>query len=118
MEVKTDSIDTGNGKRDQHLKSADFFNAKEFPTASFKSKSVKKSAKGLDVSGDLTIHGETKPATITMEHVGSGKGPQGGEVTGFEGAIVVKRSDFGMKSYLEMLGDEVTIKISVEAAKK
>jgi polyisoprenoid-binding protein YceI len=117
FEVKPDTIDTSNEKRDQHLKGPDFFNAKQFPAISFKGKGVKKSGDGYEVSGDLTLHGVTKPLTLKVEKVGAGKGP-GGPVTGFETTFVIKRSDFGLGPTFKppMLGDEITIIASVECS--
>lgn len=117
--IKADSVMTGNGKRDEHLKSQDFFNAAEFPVLSFKSKGVKKgSGKGeLEVTGDLTIHGVTKPLTTKVSHTGTGKG-RGGEVAGFETVFTIKRSDFDMKFMVGPLGDEVQVTISLEAGSR
>jgi polyisoprenoid-binding protein YceI len=117
--LKVANIDTANPNRDKHLKSPDFFSAEEFPTISFKSTSVKASADNkLEVTGDLTMHGQTKPITITMEHVGTADVPRMGHRTGYDATITLKRSDFGMTKYLEMLGDDVTIRMGVEAAKQ
>ena len=75
--AKTESIDTGNAKRDTHLKSPDFFSAKEFPNISFKSTSVKSAGENkYEVAGDLTLHGVTKPITVTIEKVGQSNNPQ------------------------------------------
>src|SRR5258706_12580480 len=70
LELQTQKVDTGIQKRDDHLKSPDFFNAKQFPTIKFASTSVKKTDKGYEVTGDLTLHGVTKPATFTIEQTG------------------------------------------------
>jgi polyisoprenoid-binding protein YceI len=118
FEVKADSIDTNNEKRDQHLKGPDFFNAKQFPAISYKGKGVKKSGEAYEASGDLTLHGVTRPLTLKVEKVGTGKGPTGGTVTGFETTFVIKRSDFGLGATFKppMLGDEITITASVECS--
>jgi polyisoprenoid-binding protein YceI len=116
FKVNANSIDTANEKRDQHLKSPDFFNAKQFPTVSFKSKSVSKAEPNTyEVQGDLTLHGVTKPVTIRLEKTGSGPGMRGGTVAGFEAIVTIKRSDFGMSKMLEMLGDDVKITANLEA---
>ncbi len=76
--IKADSIDTGHPKRDQHLKSADFFNVKQYPTIEFKSKSVRRNGeKGIEIGGDLTLHGVTRAVNAHMERIGSGKDPGG-----------------------------------------
>ncbi len=116
--VKTESIDTNNAKRDEHLKGPDFFLTKQFPTANFKSKTVKKTGdKTYDVAGDLTIRGITKPASFTFTQVGAGKTPNGKEIIGGETAITVKRGDFGLTYGQGALGEEVTLIVSVEAGK-
>jgi polyisoprenoid-binding protein YceI len=114
------NIDTGNAQRDNHLKSPAFFNAKEFPTLTFKSTSVKKlDDKNLEVTGDLTIHGVTKSVTVKVEVVGTGPGvPQTGPVAGFESTFTINRNDYGIKEFPGMLGDDVTFTISLEGDKK
>src|SRR5262249_24346782 len=66
LNIETDSVDTNNEGRDKHLKSADFFNTKQFPTIEFKSKSLKAVKDGYEVTGDLTMHGETKDISIKL----------------------------------------------------
>ncbi len=119
VEVKMESVDTGSEKRDGHLKSPDFFDAKQFPTATFKSKSVKKGKEGrLEIAGDFTLHGVTKPVTIDVESVGTGKDPWGGERAGFHGTFTIKRSEFGMDYSLENLSDDVQVTISIQGVAK
>jgi polyisoprenoid-binding protein YceI len=118
FEIKTDSVDTGNAMRDGHLKKPDFFNASQFPTILFKAKNVKKSGEGAyEASGDLTLHGVTKPLTLKLERVGTGKGPRGGEVTGFDSSFAIKRSDYGMNFMIGPVSDEIGLTVSVECAK-
>src|SRR5438067_9388934 len=75
LEVKVESLDTHEPKRDQHLKSPDFFNAKQFPVITFKSTKVEKgSADSYKVTGDFTLHGVMKPVTIEFKKTGEGKG--------------------------------------------
>jgi len=112
-QVKGADFDSGNEKRDQHVRGPDFFNAREFPLISFKSTSVKAGESGrYEVSGTLTMHGQTKPVTATLEKIGSG----GGRI-GFEGVMEVKRSDFGIKG-VQGVGDEVRVIIAFEGVKK
>ena len=119
VQVKAESIDTGNEKRDQHLRGPDFFNVKQFPAISFKSREVKKAGEnGYQVSGDLTLHGVTKPLTAQFTRTGTGKNFQGGEIAGFETTFKLKRSDFGMSFMLQGLGDDIEVTLSVECAKK
>jgi polyisoprenoid-binding protein YceI len=117
--VQVDSIDTGNPQRDGHLKSLTFFSAKEFPTITFKSTSVKPSGgKQLEVTGELTLHGKTKPITITSERVGSSNVPQFGQRVGYYSQFKIKRSDFGMSAMPEAIGDEVELFVALEAQKQ
>ena len=119
VSVQTAKVDTGNAKRDQHLKSPDFFNAAQFPTLSFKSNSITKKGEGeFEVAGDLTVHGVAKPITVTVKKVGEGdKGGQFGYRAGWETTFTVKRSDFGMNFMPGGIGDDVTINVGIEAVK-
>lgn len=118
VSVKTAAIDTDNAKRDEHLKSPDFFDAKQFPTLSFKSTSVKPSGENkYEVTGDLTVRGVTKPITVTLEHVGTNSGPRGTK-TGFDGQFTINRQDFGVAYMPQGIGDEVTIFVALEADKQ
>jgi len=117
VSVQTAKVDTGNAKRDQHLKSPDFFNAAQFPTLSFKSNSITKKGDGeFEVSGDLTVHGVTKPVTVTVRKVGEAD-TQMGHRAGWETMFTVKRSDFGMSFMPGGIGDEVEIHVGIEGVK-
>jgi polyisoprenoid-binding protein YceI len=123
ISIKADSVDTGNEKRDQHLKGPDFFDAKQFPTIGFKSTKVEKTAEGWNVTGDLAFHGVTKPITAKVVKTGEGETPNqtGGKDhrVGFEATFTVKRSEFGMSYGVQMgMGDEVGFTLSLEAIKK
>lgn len=117
IEVPIDSVDTNDEKRNTHLKSADFFDAAQFKTATFKSKKVEKSANGMKVTGDLSMHGVTKELSFNIEVTGSGKGMKGEELVGFYGTLELKRGDFGIKTYPGALGEEVTLMVSLETSK-
>jgi polyisoprenoid-binding protein YceI len=118
VEIKTESIDTNNAKRDQHLKGPDFFDAKRYPTLKFVSTSVEKAGDKYTLTGDLTMHGVTKRVTAPMEYVGSAKDPWGGFRCGFEVMFTVKRSDFEMKNMIGPVGDEVRVIVSIEGIKE
>jgi len=108
--VKANSISTNNEKRDQHLKSPDFFNAKQFPVIKFKSSEVTPLGDGkYRVQGDLMLRGVTRKITVEVEKLGEGKGPGGKQRIGVEVAFQVKRSEYGMKYMLEGLGDDVWV---------
>src|SRR5687768_12906004 len=112
--VKTAKVDTANKKRHDHLRSPDFFNAAQFPTLTFKSKSVTKKTEGeYEVAGDLTVHGVTKPITVTVKKVGEAD-TQMGHRAGWETSFTIKRSDFGMNFMPGGIGDDVTLNVAIE----
>lgn len=121
FEVKTASVDTGNAKRDQHLRSPDFFNAKQFPIITFKSTNVSaKSGKEdtLEVTGDFNLHGVKKSITIDVEITGEKKSKQVGEIIGFHSTFNINRSEYGFDFALDAVNDDIQITVSVEASKK
>jgi polyisoprenoid-binding protein YceI len=112
------SIDTNNVKRDEHLRAPDYFNAKQFPNMSFKSTSVKAVEGGYEVTGDLTLHGVTKPVSFTLK--GGDKVvefPKKIKRIGFVSTFSIRRSDFGVTAERKNLGDEIPITVGIEAAK-
>jgi polyisoprenoid-binding protein YceI len=117
--VKATSIDSGAAARDEHLRGPDFLNVKQFPTITFKSTQIKTiDPKTLEVTGDLTIHGVSKPVTLKVERVGTGKSPMGGSAVGLETTFKINRSDFDMKNMLNAIPDEVMLIVSLEAGHK
>jgi polyisoprenoid-binding protein YceI len=117
VEIPTQNVDTGNTQRDDHLRSPDFFDAKQFPTLSVASTKVTKVGEHhYEVAGNLTLHGVTKPVTLKVEHTGSGKHPRSGkDLIGFEARATIKRSDFGMQFMVGPLSDDVEIILAIEA---
>jgi polyisoprenoid-binding protein YceI len=120
--IQTASIDTGNDKRDGHLRTPDFFDAEKNPQITFKSKRIaKKSGDTYDVTGDFTMRGVTKEITIPVTYLGSVKG-QRGETHGFKTTFTLNRKDYGVGWNREvetgtwLLGDDVDVRISLEAA--
>jgi polyisoprenoid-binding protein YceI len=119
VEIKTDTVDTNVPKRDTDIKGPDFLNAAQFPTATFKSTSVKKiDDKNYEVTGDFTLRGVTKPLTLNVQAIGSGPGPKGEFRTGWEATTTLKRSDFDVKALLPAVTDEVSLRIAVEGIKQ
>jgi polyisoprenoid-binding protein YceI len=115
--VQTASIDTGDPKLEEHLRSPDFFNVGKFPTMVYKAKTIRFNGDvPASVEGELTLLGVTKPLTLTISRVVCAPHPYykkedcGAEVTG-----TLKRSEFGMTKYVPAVGDEVTLHIQVEA---
>jgi polyisoprenoid-binding protein YceI len=118
LTAKAESVDTDNAKRDEHLRSPDFFNTKQFPALSFKSTAVRPVEGGYEATGDLTIHGVTRPITVTLAGGRTAEFPKGVQRTGYSTEFKIKRSEFGMDKMLEAIGDEVFISISFEGTKK
>jgi len=126
VEVTIDpaSIDTNDAKRDGHLQSPDFFDVAKHPEMRFKSRAVKIDGKKLAVEGDLTMHGVTRPVTLTGEVGGTMAGPGGAKRAGFTASTTINRKDFGIewnKTFDQggtLLGDDVTVSIAIEAVQK
>jgi polyisoprenoid-binding protein YceI len=118
--VAIDSIDSGVDKLDAHLKSPDFFDQAKFGHAEFKSTKVEAAGEGkLALTGDLTVHGISKPVTfqVTVNKIGDHpmkKIPS----AGFDAVATIKRSDFGMSMAVPNVSDEITIEITIEANAK
>jgi polyisoprenoid-binding protein YceI len=110
------SIDTGVGALDEHLQGADFFDAAQFPVATFKSSKVERvDADSLKVSGDLTIHGVSKPAVLDVTINKVGEHPMAGRAAaGFDAKTTIKRSDFGINKYVPNVSDDIVIAITSE----
>lgn len=117
--IDATSLDTGHGKRDEHLKSNEFFNVAKFPTLTYKASNLKFNGDKLSgADGDLTLLGVTKPVSLTVTAFNCGAHPMTKKpVCGANATAVIKRSDFGLSAYLPAVGDEVKISIEVEAVK-
>lgn len=114
IDVKTASIDTNNTGRDEHLRKPDYFDAEKFPTIAFKGEHFKKTGENtFEVAGELTLHGVTKPLTVTLERTGSGRDPWGKTRVGFETTFTIKRSDFEVGDQ-RGLSDEVRLTVSID----
>src|SRR5271168_4191950 len=119
--IDVTTVDTGVAPRDADLKSDHFFDVAQFPTATFVSTSVSKSSGGLTISGNLTLHGVTKPVVLQV------KGPRGPITgmdkkshSGFSATTTFKRTDFGIapKVPTSVVGDEVNLTIDLDVAKQ
>jgi polyisoprenoid-binding protein YceI len=123
--IDADTIKTNDEKRDEHLKSAEFFNVAEFPEITFRStKILKKEENSFSVTGDLTLHGVTKPVALDVEDVtGEAKDPWGNIRIGATVKAKIKRSDFGLtwNAALEtggvLVGDEIKLDFELEFIK-
>lgn len=115
------SLDTANEKRDEHVKGKDFLDAATYPTMTFKSTKVEVTGKDTaTITGDLTLHGVTKPVGLFVKLNKAGPSPmdKSRQVAGFSALGKLKRSDFGITTYIPTIGDEVTLAISTEAVRK
>ena len=118
------SIDTREGQRDAHLRSADFFDADRFPEITFTSTNVASDGDHLNVAGFLTIRGVTKKVTLRVTPEGRAKDPWGGERAGYSATTTVNRKDFGLtwNQALEtggvLVGDEVRISIGMQLVRQ
>lgn len=120
LEVPIGSVDSGSEQLDEHLRGPEFFDTTKYPTASFKSKSAKKTGDGaFRVSGDLTIHGVTKPIEVDARVAGPADSEHGRRF-GLETEFVLKRSDFGVSYGTKggAVGDEVRLIVGLEAVVK
>jgi polyisoprenoid-binding protein YceI len=118
VSIPTWSVDTNWQPRDKHLRSADFFNVEKFPAMTFESTNVrvKKDGNRADVTGNLTLLGVTKPVVLDVTMNFMGPHPRGGSTAaGFTATTKINRKDFGMTFGEGAVGDEVSIKIDVEA---
>jgi polyisoprenoid-binding protein YceI len=123
-EIDVASVDTRNAQRDAHLKSADFFDVENHPTATFVSTSVREDGAAHLVDGDFTLKGVTKPVTLRLEFNGVNPGMGHGEVAGFEASAVLNRKDFGIDIDMPLetggavVGDKVTLTLEIEALRR
>jgi polyisoprenoid-binding protein YceI len=116
--IDVTGIDTGNASRDNDLKSANYFDAANFPSATFTSTSVAKNATGLTVAGNLTLHGVTKPVTLMVETpVGPVNGMGNTKHMGFSATTTIDRTAFGIGANMPnaMLGVNVQLDIELDA---
>ncbi len=121
VSIEVASINTREEKRDEHLRSADFFDVANYPAMTFVSKSVRRRGEGLEIVGDLSIRGTTREVTLAVEELTGVQGdPWGNQRVGASARTKIRRSDFGMQwnSALEtggvLVGDEVSIQLEVE----
>ncbi|MFE7062671.1 YceI family protein [Sutcliffiella sp. NPDC057660] len=118
------SIDTRNGDRDAHLRSADFFDVENHPKMTFKSTNIEKTDDNeYNITGDLTLRGTTKAETFAVTFEGTGLDPWGNEKAGFAVSGKLKRSDYGLtwNAPLEaggvLVGDQIKVELQLQAAK-
>jgi polyisoprenoid-binding protein YceI len=119
--IDATSIDTNNEQRDNHIRSADFFDVANHPTWTFTSTGVRAEDGELFLDGDLTIKGVTRPVTLTLAVEGFGPDAFGGTRAGFSATTTINRNDFGVDIAMPLdgggvvVGDKVTINLEIEA---
>ncbi|ANI83526.1 YceI family protein [Kosakonia oryzae] len=116
--INTNSLDTNHAERDKHLRSAEFLNVAKFPQATFSSTEVKKTADGLNITGNLTLNGVTKPVVLAAKLIGEGKDPWGGVRAGFEASGKIALKDFNITTDLGPASQDVELIISVEGVQQ
>ena len=115
VSIDATSVNTGVAGRDEDLKGPKYFDVAQYPTIKFKSKSVEKNGDRLKVSGDLTIHGVTRPATLDVEGPSEPiSDPRGDSHRGISASTKLNRHDFGVDGGKMVVGDMVQISIDVE----
>ena len=124
-EIQMASVNTGNEKRDAHLRNEDFFDVEKYPTMTFKSTGVKMSSDSEGkLMGDLTMHGVTKPVELDLEYNGAVTDPWGNEKVGFSAYGTIDRKDWGLtyNSVMDsgglVLGEKVKVSLEIEAVKQ
>ncbi|MGA8705397.1 MAG: YceI family protein [Steroidobacteraceae bacterium] len=115
--IDTKSVDTGSDLFNGHIQGADFLDTAQYPTATFRSNSVKFDGdKPVSVTGDLTLKGVTKPVTLNITLFKHGLNMMKKDGIGANATATIKRSDFNMSKYVPMVSDDVTLTIAIEAA--
>jgi polyisoprenoid-binding protein YceI len=119
VNIDTTSLDSNHAERDKHLRGKDFLNVDKYPTASFKSSSIKfDDAETGEVTGEFTLHGVTKTITFEIDKIGEGKDPWGGYRVGFEGETSLKLSDYGIDYNLGPASTHVDIGLFIEGIRQ
>jgi len=118
VNIDPSSVDTNHAERDKHLRGEDFLHVSEYPQAKFVSTSVTETDDGLEVVGDLTLHGVTKEITIDAEKVGEGKDPWGGYRAGFAGTTELRLKDFGIDYDLGPASQTVYLELHIEGIRQ
>ncbi len=121
VSIDAASVDTDEEARDNHLRSADFLDVENHPTLEFRSTKVERVGGSWRLSGDLTVHGVTRPVTLEVEFEGGGTSPWGDQRIGFSASTEIDREDFGLtyNQILEsggvLVGKKVRLELTVEA---
>jgi polyisoprenoid-binding protein YceI len=119
--IKLDSIDTRNEQRDNHIRSADFFDVAEYPTMTYRSTTLSGNGENWTLEGELSLHGVTRRVPLSLELNGFTADPYGGQRVGFSATTEINRRDFGIDISMPMdgggvvVGDKISISLEIEA---
>jgi polyisoprenoid-binding protein YceI len=116
--IDTASIDSNHAERDKHLRSDDFLNVSKHPKATFESTSISGSNEKLEVKGNFTLNGVTKPMVIQAHKIGEGKDPWGGYRSGFKGSAEIKLADYGITYNLGPASTVVYLDLNIEGIRQ
>ena len=120
-DIDVNSFDTGNAQRDEHVRSADFLHAAQYPTMTYRSTGIRRDGDDLVVDGELTLHGITRQVPLTLEVTGFGPDPYGGTRMGVSATTKISRKDFGIDTDLPLdgggvvIGETVQISLDIQA---
>lgn len=119
VQVPVESLDTNFAQRNKDLLGPDFFNAKQFPIMSFKGTKLRWLGKNNGrLSGNLTLHGVTRPVIFNLRHIGAGPDPWGGYRSGYVATATIRRSNFGMTYMLSDISDAVHVQLNIEGKRQ
>lgn len=118
LTIQTGSIDSNHAERDTHLRSKDFLDVEEFPTATFRSTGVELDGKSMRIHGELQLRGVTREVLIDAREIGAGPDPWGGFRRGFEGSAMLTLRDFGINYELGPSATEVEMLLYVEGVRQ
>lgn len=116
--IETASIDTNHAERDKHLRGEDYLDVERFPQARFVSTGYAASGESGRLSGELTLHGVTRPIEIEVKQIGAGMDPWGGYRRGFEGATRIRLADFGITEFLGNAAREMEFSLGIEGIRR
>jgi polyisoprenoid-binding protein YceI len=119
--IELASLDTGNEKRDEHIRSETFFDVAKHPTASYRSTGIRRAGEGWVIDGDLTLHGITRNVPVAVAVKGFGAGPNGGRRASFSATAQVNRGEFGINRWTGgglVVSDKVPISLEIHAIRR
>ena len=117
-EIDLASVHTGNARRDNHLRSADFLETERYPTMSYRSTGIRRAGDGWIVDGELTLHGVIRPVPLAVKANGFGPDRSGAQRAAFSATAEINRGDFGIDRWTgggAVIGDKVSISLTIEA---